>query len=351
MHFAEYTRIKLLVIILVSIQLAGYSQDEIKFSTNNTQLTFNQLLDSLNQLEQDSLYKKAQALLNLNEKCFQDKWFELSKEKIYLNEKLGNFHENFSVFTSGHEKGYFYLIHPNLPKYKPYLELAGFDSIAKIDLQLRREAITNSKTLFEVELPLNYNSENDYPLILIFHGGGSNFSKVKKHWNSEKLTNEFIKIYLQSYRHYDSDTYGWSSGDARTYSDIIAILNELKPKYPIDTSRIIVAGISAGGTCAIDLAINQIIPITGFLTFCPGIPKAYTDDFIIPTPELNIAGYIVGGEDDYYLSKQLQLVELLIKATIKNKHTTIPGMGHQYPLNEEKYITEGIEFLLQNSEQ
>lgn len=350
MHFARFIVIKLIIIVLLEIQMVGYSQEEINFSPNKTHLTYRQLLDSLNQLEQDSLYQKAKTLLNLNEKYFQDKWFELSKERIYLNEKLGNYYENLSVFSNGHKREYFYLIHPNLPQYKSYLEFEEFDSITKTDQQLRNEAIKNSKTIFEVILPNDYSSENEYPLILIFHGGGSNLIKVKEHWNSEELSNDFIKVYLQSYRHYDSETFGWISGDKRTYSDIKDILNELKTNYTIDTTRIIVAGISAGGTCAIDVAMEQIIPTTGFLTFCSGIPKELTHDFVQSKPELDITGFIVGGENDYYLPKQVQLVEILNKANIKNQHLIIPTMGHQYPVEEDEYIKAGIEFILQNSE-
>lgn len=310
------------------------------------QISYKQFLSEINRLEKANEYGKALDYLKRYKTEYQNIFFELSKEEIYLNEKLFNFEENLSIFKEGHKKGFFYLIHPALPKFKPYKNFPEFDSIAKTDINLRNEAILKAETKYNVVLPVNFSKRKKYPLFVIFHGGGSNFPEVKKHWHSNKLDSNFIKVYLQSYRHYDSKTFGWRSGDKRTDNDIQRIFNELKNKYQIDTSNVIVGGISAGGTCAIDLAIRQVIPVSGFVTFCPGISKNLSLDYLQSQQNLNLIGFIVGGENDYYLSKQKQMTDIFDKANFRYKHIIVNNMEHQYPDDEGKYINQAISYIL-----
>lgn len=302
------------------------------------------LLKEINRLEKTEKFDTCLTLLQPYIKKYDENWFQISKEVIYLNEKTDKFDENLEIFKQGHKLGYFYLIHPAIPKYKPYKKLDSFNTISKIDLKLREEALKNANTIYEIQLPANYSQAEKYPLCFIFHGGGSTLKRVKKHWHSDKLDSSFIKVYLQSFRHYDSETFGWRSGEKRTDDDIQRIYNELKNKYNIDTANTIVCGISAGGTCAIDLAVRQVIPVKGFITFCSGISESITLDFV-KKQSGKLKGFIVGGENDYYLPKQKQMTEIFDNTNFAHKHIIVKDMGHQYPDNENDYINEALKFI------
>ena len=325
------------LLLFISILISNWC-----FSQN---IQFDSLMIKCNKLEKDENYELAKKLIANNIKYYPNNWFVLSKEQIYINEKLLMFEDNLSIFKEGHTKGYFYLIHSALPKYKEYKNLHGFDSIAKVDQLLRNETMVVSQTIYEVELPDNFTQQKPYPLCFIFHGGGSCLERVKEHWHSSTLNSNYIKVYLQSYRHYDSNTFGWRSGDSISDEDIKEILIELQSKYSIDNAKILVAGISAGGTYAIDVALRQVIPVNGFVTFCSGIPSNITADLLKSISKLEISGFLVGGDNDYYLPKQKQLAEILSLAGNRNKHLIVSNMGHQYPDNEDYYINLALNFI------
>jgi len=318
------------------------------FSQKSTELTFDQYIDSVNKLEDDSLYLDAKRLTLNYINSFEKNWFTVSKELIYINEKLSEYEENINIFSEGHEKGFFYLIHPRLPKFKPYLTLHNFDAIATNDQRLRTKANNRSETLFEVDLPENYSEKKEYPIILIFHGGGSNLKKAKQHWNAPILDTGFIKVYLQSYIHYDSRTFGWRSGDSKNDSAVLHIFQEILLNNNVDRNRIMVAGISAGGTYASDMALRQIIPVSGVITFCQGIPAFVTSDSTTILTNVNTIHYLVGGENDFYLPRQKQLTTIFDSNNILYKYVIENSMGHQYPENENYYILEGVNYIFTN---
>lgn len=308
-------------------------------------LDFEKFIVTINQLEKEGEFEKALDYLNIHRNNHPDKYFELSKEEIYINEKLQKFEENLKVFMAGHEKGYFYFIHPDIPKFKPYKELAGFKSISENDIKLRERALLKSKIIYDIELPKLYSEDRLWPICLIFHGGGSNLEKVQEHWHSDKFNSGFIKIYFQSYRHYDSKTFGWTSGDERSDKQLSELFNEILNNYSIDTTKILVCGISAGGTYAIDISMRQVVPVARFIAFCPGIPKILGTEHLPNIQELKVKGFMIGGTKDYYLPQQKQMSDVFNQLNISFKHIVIENMEHQYPDDESKWIDEALVFF------
>lgn len=307
------------------------------------------VLDSVNQ-SIDSLCnigKCREAIMQLNAlmECNDEYWFSLSKKLIAINESVEDFESNLHIFKEAHKRGYFYFIHKQIPRFAPYLNLPGFDSISTNDLLLREKANDLSTTIFEVQLPNNCNLSNRYPLIFILHGGGKSLAEVKNHWNSNSLSSGFIKVYLQSYRHFDSNSFGWGSLDERLDNDIRRIYQEIIGEYNVDTSMILFGGISAGATAAIDLSLRKVIPAKGFIAYCPDIPS-----FLNKSPELltnnNIRGYINSGEKDRFINKQYRLTSLFDSLGVDYKFVVEPSRGHEYPRNENFAIIEGLRFIL-----
>jgi acetyl esterase/lipase len=285
-----------------------------------------------------------QEIIKLLNEC-DSNWFDLSKYLIRLNSEAGYFSENIDLFKEGHRRGFFYFIHPRMPEYKPYLSLAGFDSISSEDLKLREEANRVSHTLFNIQLPDNYDATVQYPLIFILHGGGRSMESVKKHWQVPELNRNFIKVYLQSYRHFDYNTYGWGSGDERLDTEVRAITDEILATYRVDRGSVLTAGISAGASAAVDLAVRNVIPATGFLVYCPDSPSSLRGTMPVNHRGRQIRGYICAGEADHFRPRQKVLTAILDSLGIMTKYTIVPGMGHAYPENESHFVNEGLKFL------
>jgi len=308
-------------------------------------LSYDSVLSKIDSLEKNQEYDRALHFINQHLTCFSDHWFELSKEIIYLNKKTGRLADNLEVFNEAHRNGYFYFIHPGMKEYAPYLGMPGFDSISKSDLQLMAEANQVSETKYEIQLPENFQQNKEYPLVLIFHGGGKNIEDAKQHWNGQNLKRNFIKVYLQSYRHFDSKTYGWGNNNERLDKEIKIIFDAIVGNYKVDQSMIFACGISAGASTAIDLSLRAIIPVSGILAICPVIPQILRENKLDFVRNRDLEIYIVAGEKDHFLEQQKQMTQLFEQLNIVYKHVIVKGMGHQYPDNEDVFFDQFLDFL------
>lgn len=272
-------------------------------------------------------------------------WFAWSKERIACNEEQGQFHENLALFQEGHRKGYFYFLHPALPALKPYLDLPGFSELMEADRILYDSALEASNTLYRISLPEDFRQDGSYPLMLIFHGGNSNLQRLEKHWNQKYLDSTCIKAYLQSYRHFDSGSFTWRSGDPRSDIQLQQIYREIQDRYPLDTSRIILAGISAGANYAIGMALRGVLPVYGIMAFCPGLPRVLGQAYEPETLQRTFRTYILGGEHDFYLKQQEELMIHFDRLGLPYTYVQVKGLGHQYPEDEGKFLLDGLRYI------
>jgi len=278
--------IKEIIAAILSLLLLS----EISFS-NDIQGNFQVVEEKLGELKGDDKYDEAIELLNSIRADFPENDFEISDwyATIYLDAK--QYDKAYDIWTEGHKKGYFYLLHPQLPPYKEIAETDEFRRLSEKDLELRTAAIEKSKSVKAIILPEHYDKTKEYPLLIALHGGGSTIKRSKSHWHSEKLNKEFIVMFIQSYRHYNLKKFGWSGGDDRARNDIRNLFDEVVSNYSIDTSSVIIGGVSAGGLMAIDIAVNDVIPIAGFYGICPAEPKELNTETASKMKKANLNNY------------------------------------------------------------
>lgn len=272
-------------------------------------------------------------------------WFATSKKLIKLNKDRGLPEENMKIFRQAHASGFFYFIHPDMKEYEPYNDIPGFAEISQRDLQLRDSTLNLSATIYEVIVPSLYDPETRWPVIFIFHGGGSTINNAMIHWQATVLNSNYIKVYLQSYRHFDSETFGWGSGDSRLDEEIRDIYEEIDAKYNIDQSKIIAGGISAGATAAIDLCLRNVIPATGLIAWCPYIPSFLRNKNYSELKNEHIKIYISAGDNDHFRPRQVEMINALHSQGIETRYVIEAARGHEYPGNEELSINEALRFI------
>ena len=157
------------------------------------------------------------------------------------------------------------------PAYTPELEkLDGYEAFLEKNQELLDEASKTSKTEFMVQLPDNYLETNQYPLMLIMHGGWGSIPDIQYNYISEKLKSEFIVAYFQGsivrasgLRSFEMEE--WQPKIKQGFEKIIS-------KYSVDTTRIILGGPSAGGYRSLVLGLNHTIPASGLLLSFPVYP-------------------------------------------------------------------------------
>ncbi|MEE4257517.1 MAG: C45 family autoproteolytic acyltransferase/hydrolase [Bacteroidales bacterium] len=291
-------------------------------------------MDEVNKMENEGRFEESKTFLIDQWDNFPGHWFDMARELVYINKKTNQFQDNLPIFKEGHERGYFFFLHPQLPSCKPYLQYDAFQAIAEKDMALRQEAIKRSELTWEIRLPENYSGDKTWPLIMILHGGGSSTDRAKEHWVSPLLSKYFITVYVQSYLHYDSHSYGWRKYDPRAREGLVDCYNSIKAKYSIDTASISICGISAGATMAMDAYVSELFPLSSVLAFSPSLPA----EFYVSLKEMTVSeeksAMIMIGELDTEkrLSECEEMARALDSAGLKCSMDIIPGLGHDYPM-------------------
>jgi predicted esterase len=323
--------------ILIGIVTSGHSTEFTSYSD---------FQEAVNQLERENKYEEALELSQTVWEKFPGHQFDLTKEFIYLYEKTEQYEKNLEIWEYGHQKGYFYLIHPQIPKYKPYTKFENFQKFVDRDMELRQAAIEKSKMIYEVGLPTNYDDKKEYPLFIILHGGGSTLEMAKNRWQpTEKIRENYILAYVQSYLYFDYNTYGWRASDSRTQEELKGCYDEIIQKYSVDTTRVFISGMSAGGTAALHMAINQIIPIKGVMGVCPGKPTEFDGEKVKHAKEKGLKAVFVGGEKDYFLPRQKEMVQIFDETDFPYEFTIIPDMGHEIPKDLAERWEKALNYL------
>ena len=123
---------------------------------------------------------------------------------------------------------------------------------------------TDSLQFGELRLPDGATATARAPIAVIIHGGCwlSRYASVRNSAPlADALAQQGIATWNVEYRRYDHPGGGWP-GTFRDVADGADYVRSLARLYPIDTSRIVVAGHSAGGHLALWLASRRTLPRT-----------------------------------------------------------------------------------------
>jgi hypothetical protein len=203
-----------------------------------------------------------------------------------------------------------------------------FIRLAKLD-KLIRDSLNNASHLkYEICLPTNYSTDNEYPILFVFHGNNWNIEISKRIWASDIVKEKFITVYMQSYIYLLYNTFQWKLNDEKTNTEFNEIYEHIIKKYPVNKNKVIFTSMSMGGSIAIDYAFNQFIPVYGLILSCPVIPEV-SDSSIVNFVEKNKKIAIITGENDWEVDNQKNLLNKVDKIGGKNKITINAGMGHE----------------------
>ncbi|MDO9511219.1 MAG: hypothetical protein Q7J34_05640 [Bacteroidales bacterium] len=261
--------------------------------------------------------------------------------------KLKQYDKCLEILLKGQKEGLFYFIRSSdntFPEYVTELnKLDGFDEFMKNNTLLKDEASKTTNTEFMIKLPENYNKNNKYPLMLILHGGIGNIPDLQMDYISDKLKNGFILAYFQGASLAGSYTRGFTNGwfgrVKKGYDQIIA-------KYAVDTTKVIIAGPSAGGARSIILGVNNMIPAKGLLLSFAVTPGGIDSTTYINSAKRGLKIALLCGEKDWAIKEQKELGVNFDKYGFTNRFVVFPEKGHEYPDNWSYHLDTSLEFLL-----
>lgn len=326
-----------------------FTQDVNRLAFKPLDKDFIKLTNNLAQIESDDHKSIVLALNGLKKFDEASYRYNLIFWKLSFHyASLKQYDKCFEILKKGQDEGIFYYLgtaEREFPSYRKELEkFDEYESFRIKNEELKEVANKIKTTEFMVQLPKNYDQNKNYPLMLIMHGGIGNIPDLQYNYLSEKLQSEFIVTYTHggncfgsSSRAYDRET--WQN-------DIKNIYHQITSTYAVDTTKIILAGPSAGGYRSLVLGLNNIIPAKGLLLSFAVNPRVWDSTLYIKSAERGLKIALLCGENDWAIQVQKKLGHWFDKYGIGNRFVVFPETGHEFPDNWSYYLDTSLDFIL-----
>lgn len=220
-----------------------------------------------------------------------------------------------------------------------------FISLLKRNNELVNNANENSIAEYFIQKPIHYDENIKYPLMMIFHGGIGNIQDNQHYWDSEKLKEDYIVVFVQGRKFMCTSKRRFGDDGI---ADVKKVYEKIKNDYLINTTKVLLGGPSAGGMLSIDLAINNHIPAQGLILAFPVKPRAFGADEIYEAGINGLRVSMICGENDWALERQKEMSVIFDKLAVSNRIVIYPENGHEYPDDFSDQILKSIEFIFGN---
>jgi len=197
---------------------------------------------------------------------------------------------------------------------------------------------------FDVLLPANFDSTRAYPLLIILHGAFSGKESLQPYFVPDLFADHYISLFPQSSER-SRDRYTWHRKLKDGRERIRTAYEDVIKAYPIDTSRVIMCGFSMGGMMAIDVTLQQVVPLLGFIVVCPGMPSQFDTALVAGMVARGQRGVIIGGRVDYFRPYQLDMISVFKATGLEYRFLEFPNLGHELPPKLPQSLDAALSFV------
>jgi len=213
-----------------------------------------------------------------------------------------------------------------------------FERLVKRSEEMHMQAEADSKPGLVVHQP---DGDGPFPLLIALGPRGSVPEFDLKDW-SPTVKLSWMLALPQSSQLEAPQSFVWDDRE-KTFDEIEAQYKTLLKDYPVDPSRIVIAGFSQGAARAIELVMSQRLKAKGFIAVVPG-----RLDF----PELEGwagsglgRGVLISGGKDLNYEKFIQIKEMFERHNIPLMFENFPEIAHQIPVEFEQVLERSLNFL------
>lgn len=317
---------------------------------NRASSYFDTIDDQAEAFYDEEKYAEAVVVLESAYEEFPEQYFNITWRLLLCYRELGQFDKCLEVIESSLQKGYFFAL--QWKSWDPIRTVEDAEGILEKNEQLKAEAKKKARMRYVVHLPDDYTKSKPYPLFLTMHCDSGFFGNIelhKRNWKPDVMLKQgFIVIYVQSSQVLSYSGFGWEMDIEQSRKDIQQCYDEIATSYPVDTKNVILGGFSGGGLVSIDLALNSLFPVKGFVALSPDKPRDFSKEICEKATQSGVRGVIMEGELAS-VEPDIQEMETTFKAVglpyelIINK-----GIGHWYPDDLPEKLERAITFILDN---
>jgi predicted esterase len=228
-------------------------------------------------------------------------------------------------------------------------ELASLDGYADFLRENERRltsAQESSAAEYYVQLPAGYSAGDTYPLLLVLHGSWGHIPGLVEEWQSPVLQSDYIVAYVQGILMRGPYTRSFAGRDL---SNILEVFRSITDEYPVDMSRIIIGGQSAGGSRAEALAFEELIPARGLILAFPGMSN-FTADAVQQAAERGLRVAILAGENDRGIARQKAMAVRFDRNGLPNRFIISSETGHWFPKDFPRQLDLSLEYIFREPE-
>lgn len=198
---------------------------------------------------------------------------------------------------------------------------------------IRYHAVDQQRGAYTVYIPEYYTSDRAWPLILAMHGGSGNDEDFLWTWLKYAKSRGYLLISAKSF---GATWYPWDA------PSVLLMLDAMQVRYRVDASRILLTGLSDGGSFGYDVGFafpdrfSALAVVAGILR-----PQQLTEQ----AKQLPV--YIAHGAQDQLLPVQyIRLVaNKLREGGQPVTYHELPNFGHAYPSGENTAILDWFEAI------
>lgn len=218
-----------------------------------------------------------------------------------------------------------------------------FERLVSLSEQMHVQADANAKPGMSVYQP---EGEGPFPLLIVLGPRGGYPELNFRDWSPVVKLGWMLALPLSTQRA-SPLSHVWDDRE-KAWNEIVAYLQMLLEKYPVDRNRVVIAGFSQGGTRAIELVMSQRLKVRGFFAVVPGsVDLAELESWSASGVGRGVL--ISGGKDSRY-ELFIQIREMFERHHLPLLFENFPEMAHQIPDDFESVLQKGLEFLLKENE-
>jgi len=237
------------------------------------------------------------------------------------------------------------------PAYASIRALPGYAELARRNDALLTRERSEARVESDAYLPRDLRRGEAAPLMLVLHGDPGNLAKTRDEWPTAAIVSRGVIVaYLQSSQLRSTSRYVWMADPAVARADVQAAFRDLCQRHSVDTSRVILAGFSAGAATALDLVFGQMVPAVGFIGLCAGdIPEHFTRERVLAAKERGVRGVFFEGEENWPDEEEEAMLQTMQEAGLPIELVINEGCGHGAPHDFPEKMDRALDFILGES--